>query len=40
MFVKGIGKNPRVEPIEIDDPGDPRVADYVGLRDADLREGV
>ena len=40
MFVKGIGKNPRVQAIEIDDPGDPRVADYVGLRDADLREGV
>ena len=40
MFVKGIGKNPRVRAIEIDDPRDPRVADYVGLRDADLREGI
>ncbi|HEU5003784.1 MAG TPA: RNA methyltransferase [Actinomycetota bacterium] len=27
-------------PVEVDDPGDPRLADYIGLKDADLRRAV
>lgn len=30
---------PALVPIPIDDPADPRVGDYVGLKDADLRQG-
>jgi tRNA G18 (ribose-2'-O)-methylase SpoU len=40
VFVKGLGQNPCVPAITIDDPSDPRVADYVGLKDAELREAV
>ncbi len=40
-MVVGVRQDGGVEgPIAIDDPGDPRVADYVGLTDPDLRRRV
>jgi tRNA G18 (ribose-2'-O)-methylase SpoU len=30
--------NRLIEPVPVDDPGDPRLADYVGLRDPELRK--